>query len=458
MSDTDIATMSGIAPGSAVSVDPRRSLMVTDQSILASFTFDEFMTRVASQSPTPISKQALFNQWWDTNNRKPGLGMGAHCDDNLDSNGQPTMNGFQIQCPRAEGAQATVTDTFDPNSNNSYIPIALVNRFDLASNPALGGTDCGEYRIIFAKKSGTTDTHNRNMLVFEGVLPNPNPNGHDLSGCVPVARFWASLSAISDPTQRAAQLHSFYYDGLPGFQPIVRAASYGNSTPHATGQVRTNQFMQSNWMLRQYRLQVVNNVLQFVPMPAGSNPEGLLFNETISNPKSSDFRSAFVNLVSSLAINDINRINMNALSATFDAFDSDEQDPMKTNYADQFVSSPNFAASIQAQLDASGNPQGLTAADIVARAQTTSCAGCHQLSNNKNLGGGLVWPASLGFAHTAENQTETAPDGPSGALRYLISPALKQLFLPRRQDVIQTFLDGQPSSQAQALRRGRRTK
>ena len=34
----------------------------------------------------------------------------------------------------------------------------------------------------------------RNLVVFEGVLPNPKPNGSDLSGCVPVARFWAGVT------------------------------------------------------------------------------------------------------------------------------------------------------------------------------------------------------------------------------------------------------------------------
>jgi hypothetical protein len=221
----------------------------------------------------------------------------------------------------------------------------------------------------------------------------------------------------------------------------VRAASYGASTPHATGQVRTNQFMQQNWLLRQYRLQVVDNLLQFVPMPVSGNPEGLLFNETDTNAKGPDFRSAFLNFVSSLAVTDINKINMDGLSAAFNAVDSDEQDPMKTNYGDQFSSSPNFKASIQSKLDAIGNPQGLTPEDIVARAQTVSCAGCHQFSNNKNLGGGLVWPASLGFVHAAENQTEAATDGPSGSLRYVISPALINQFLPRRETVIETFLN-----------------
>lgn len=443
MEDAQIAAMSGLATNtSSPPVDPRRSLMVTDQAILSSFTFAEFMDRLASGSPTALTKEALFKQWWDTNNKGPGLGQGPHCDDTIDPNtGKALLNGFVIACARAEGQQITGTP-FDTTTNDSYLPIALINRLDLASNPAIG-TDCGEYRIVFAKKSGTTDRLNRNLIVFEGVLPNPTPNGKDLSGCVPVAQFWASLSSITDPALRATKLHSFYYDGLPGFKPVVRADAYGNATTHAKGQVRTNQFMQQNWLLRQYSLQVVNSVLRFVPVPMNQNPEGLLFNETVADAKGADFRSQFLNVVASLAVNDINRLDMGALPSTFNAGDSDEQDAMKTNYGNQFASSPNFAANIQAKLTAIGST--LTPADIVARAQVMSCAGCHQLSSNKSLGGGLTWPASLGFVHCAENQTEASPDGAAGSLRYVISPALTNQLLPRRKTVIDEFLAGSSS-------------
>lgn len=455
MEDGQIASMSALASNTtSPPVDPRRSLMVTDQSILASFSFAELMDRIAAGSPTALTKEALFNQWWDTNNKGPGLAQGSHCDDTVDpATGKAMLNGFAIVCARAEGTQITGTP-FDTTTGDSYVPIALINRLDLASNPAIG-TDCGEYRIVFAKKSGMTDRLNRNLVVFEGVLPNPSPNGKDLSGCVPVAQFWASLTSISDPTLRASKLHAFYFDGLPGFKPVVRADAYGNATPHAKGQVRANQFMQKNWLLRQYSVQVVDSVLRFVMAPMNQNPEGLLFNETITDAKGPDFRAQFVNVVASLAGSDLNRLDMGALPATFNAGDSDEQDAMKTNYANQFASSPNFAASIQAQLTSIGST--LTPADIVARAQAMSCAGCHQLSNSKSLGGGLTWPASLGFVHCTENQTEASPDGPAGSLRYVISPALINQFLPRRKQVIDEFLGGS-SSGTLAVRKRLRAK
>jgi hypothetical protein len=63
------------------------------------------------------------------------------------------------------------------------------------------------------------------------------------------------------------------------------------------------------------------------------------------------------------------------------------------------------------------------------------------LSNGKDLGGGLTWPSSMGFVHVTEAQRETAPDG---TVRFQISPALTNVFLPRRKAVLEAFLNGVP--------------
>ena len=64
----------------------------------------------------------------------------------------------------------------------------------------------------------------------------------------------------------------------------------------------------------------------------------------------------------------------------------------------------------------------------MARAETQSCAGCHQFSNNASLGGGLTWPSSLGFVQVDERSN--------------LSPALHNVFLPHRQQVLQSFVAG----------------
>jgi hypothetical protein len=419
----------------AVTIDPRRSLIVTEQTILSSFPILPVLNALAAGSPNSEIARQVYDQWWDLANVAPGIGAGPHCNDQV-TGGAPSLNGFQFDCPRVEG-QLVGTNPTDGNPTNSMQPIAIVNRFDLATSPAAGGTDCGEYRIVYAKRSGFTTTTNRLLIIFEGVLPNPAPNGKDLSGCKPVAQFWANLSTISDPTQRAAQLKTFFFTGLPGFQPVVKASHYGMATSVAKGQIRTNMFMQQNWVLREYHVGIVNNALKILPSTARLQQPGLLYDETNPNSKGASFRSSFLNAVQALAAGDINTFNMNAMSTSFDAGDGDEQSGTKDNLPASFARSPNFAAAIQSKLTAIGST--LTPAQIVARAQANTCAGCHQLSSNQSLGGGLTWPASLGFVHVSEAQTEVGSDG---LRRFVISPALTNVFLPHRQQVLQAFLNG----------------
>lgn len=417
-----------------VTVDPRRSLIVTESVILTNnFPILPVLNALAAGSPNSMIARQLYDQWMDLHNVAPGIGQGGHCNDEMTGT-TATLNGFQFDCARAEGKLVGTNPT--NGGVDSFQPVAVVNRFDLATDPKKGGTDCGEYRIVYAKTSGTTDSTNRMQIIFEGVLPNPAPNGVDLSGCRPVAQFWADLSNENDATVRGQKLKSFFFTGLPGFEPVVKASHYGFAAGPAKGQIRTNLFMQFNWAMREYHLALVNNSLKVIASPNMVNPAAQLFNETDPHPKGADFRTAFLNAVPSLATNDINGFNMNDLPVTFNAGDSDEQSTTKTNYANQFANSPNFAAAIQQKLTAIGST--LTPQNIVDRAQAMSCAGCHQLSNGKNLGGGLTWPSSFGFVHVTEVNRESSADG----LRFRISPALTNVFLPRRKAVLEAFLNG----------------
>jgi hypothetical protein len=58
--------------------------------------------------------------------------------------------------------------------------------------------------------------------------------------------------------------------------------------------------------------------------------------------------------------------------------------------------------------------------------------GCHQHSNNRDLGGGVRWPSSIGFVHIDENGS--------------ISPALTNVFLPARLTKFRSIVEtGCPS-------------
>ncbi|MFP2929514.1 hypothetical protein ACLESO_30805 [Pyxidicoccus sp. 3LG] len=407
----------------AITVDPRMSLIVTDDTIVRNFPLQRVMSQLVVQSGvggiTPLS---VFNRWWATQ-IPPGC--------------TPIFNGFQYQCPRAEGSQSTVNPFISPGTNpDEYVPLALINRFDLAP---LTGDDCGEYRIIYGKRSGITNPGQRNLVIFEAVLPNPTP-GAGLAGCMPVANFWATLTTTPNPATRTTMLQSFYFTGLPGFLPVVHIDNYGNRVgPPATGQVRSNQFMQPPWTLREFKVQVTNCggtpcALSFRPVTVKTNPGGTLFDPLSGHPLAPNFQNVeFPSQVPSLAVNDINLFNM-AITDPSNSGQSNAQGP-ENQYLFQFGGGPSpFRTNIQGQLTGIGSP--LTPDDMVARGLALSCAGCHEFSNGANLGGGIFWPPSLGFVHVAE-QTDPGPFGP----RYRISPALQAVFLPHRKAVLETFLN-----------------
>src|SRR5262245_4910374 len=91
-------------------VDPRRSLAVTEQPILDRFSLQRVLDQLVAQSGVRgLTSLELFQQWWDTQNPRPGLGLGPHCDDAINGAGQSVLNGFPYACrpAPAEGGQAT---------------------------------------------------------------------------------------------------------------------------------------------------------------------------------------------------------------------------------------------------------------------------------------------------------------------------------------------------------------
>lgn len=422
----------------AITVNVRRSLAVTDDAILSRFPLEAVMNQLVATSGVPTTSLDLFHQWWDTERPAPGLGMGPNCD----SPGVANMNGFNFTCPRREGDQALVDPFQDPMSSDAYLPIGLFNRFDLA--PA-NGANCGEYRIAFGRRSGLTDGFNRNLIIFEAMLPNPSP-ALGLEGCRPVAQFWADLTSDLDVNSRGAKLQNFYFTGLANFGPVLHIDNLGNRGS-ATGQVRTNQFVladiqpASDWLLREFKIRKIciastgACTLRFIPVTVKTNPGGILFSSTSVHPLTPAFQSTdFISQVPSLAINDANLFNMSIPDAE-NSGQSDAMHPMENNYVNQFGTGASpFRTNIQTKLNAIAST--LTPDQIVARAMSLSCGGCHFLSGGQDLGGGLTGPFSMTFVHVSE-KTEAGPDGP----RHLISRALTGTFLPHRKAVLETFLN-----------------
>jgi len=416
-----------------ITVDSRKSLAVTEQAIVSQFTITEVMNQLASQSGIAgLTGAQMWQQLWDTQRSKttPGATNGPHCDDTL-TNGQPSLNGFPYACRTGEGAQAS-----DPVASMAqYFAVGLFNRFDLA--PA-DGSDCGEYRVVFAR---TPNGVRRNFVIFEAVLPNPSP-ALGLEGCRPIANLWRDLSSEPSLSVRATTLKKFYFNGVAGSLPVIHIDNYGNGTSRKTGQVRTNQFLQDPWLLREFSLRKVcaSGVcnLHFFPATDKTNPFGALFGSTSTDPRRQSFQTEFLDQVPSLALNDVNQFNY-TVGDTFNAGQSASQGAENT-YTFHFSATSSFATSIQSRLTQIGSP--LTPTHIVRRAQALSCAGCHQLNNtspSNDLGGGITWPGSLVFVHSSES-LENGPEGP----RFALSNALNNVFLPRRKAVFESYLNTAP--------------
>lgn len=410
-------------------LDLRRSLVLSELSVLEPFTFRRVLEQIVATSQAPDADPLLlYQRWWDYFNEGPGLHPEAfHCDDDV-IDGQPAMGAFPHACPRPEGILAATDPFFDPEFNpDSYVAIGLFNRFDLAP---LDGSHCGEYRIVFAKRSGRFNPDDRNLIIFEAALPNPKP-ACGIAGCRDVVQVWADFSDIDDVLEIRDRVEHFYFVDAAGAGPVVHADNYG---PRGAGQIRTNQFMFAPWELRQFTFDHDCGGFPCIrPRLLKDNPFPELFQDPSPWPGAAAFREWFIRQIPNLEIADSNRF-FTADVGTFAAGASHSQD-----LGDIYRLRVGPGSSFRAAVEAAITVPGLTADHIFSRALALSCAGCHEHNNfdeNADLGGGLPWEPSLGFVHNTE---EFTVEGPFGT-RFALSDALRFVFLPHRGQVLRDFL------------------
>ncbi|HYH06418.1 MAG TPA: hypothetical protein VEK11_05080 [Thermoanaerobaculia bacterium] len=442
-------------PTPASAMDPHRSLFVHDRATLDAgpdFSLNRTLGQIATQVAPSVpgtTAVSIFRQLWDTQNTAATgvVANSPHCDDN-----GGTINGYPIQCPRAEGNEAVGTNAQLTTRMGDYKVLALVNRLDLAHQ---GWRNCGEFRIIYGKQAAGV---RKNLIIFEAVLPNPRPGCRE--GCVPVAEFWKSLSSINSGLTRAQNLEKFFYAGLPGFRPVVHVSHYsatgvsGGYGSSGSGQIRTNQFLQSPWTLREYKTvidcSVSPCVFNLVPIMVKVNPFPLLWNEDDPHPNGPDFRADTVAQLSRLSSSELMKIGYD-VDLKHD--DGESVSEVVGSFNDDYREHMNDAAGVAFRTLLSAG--SLTADQIARRALTQSCHGCHQppafgLSLPGSIGmvmtpvGSPVattdrWPDSLNFVHVDTNTPSGQPEllanpaafGASG-LGQAISPALRDFFLPER--------------------------
>ncbi|MBE7448113.1 MAG: Na/Pi symporter [Kofleriaceae bacterium] len=85
----------------APALEPRRSLAITELPILERFGLERVLDQlVATSGVAGLDARTLFQQGWDVFNPGPGLGLGPHCDDTVDPDLGPTLNGSPTPAAR----------------------------------------------------------------------------------------------------------------------------------------------------------------------------------------------------------------------------------------------------------------------------------------------------------------------------------------------------------------------
>jgi len=419
-----------ITPTPELTLDARRSFVVTDQAILDGFPFERVMNALVARSGTRTTALHLYQQLFDTQNPRPGLvaGEAPHCDD-FTLDGRPAFNGLPRRCPTPEGVLANS----DPFARGDHIPLAVVNRFDLA---AADGSNCGQYRIIFARKSDSR--FDRLHFIFEAVLPNPD-RAAGIAGCKAVAQFWADLSRVDSINERRARLDRFFFSGIDGFEPVIDPAHYsaevggGIRTMHNTGALLGNRFYQFRLATRGADLVAEPDVLE-------NSPFGRFFDATEQTDKARRFRDAFVANVRTLAIPDKNLFFADTPREFLLAESNPGGSETDVVFEIPFVVSQltpqgsAFAARINVELQRAGSR--LSPLDIVTRAQRLSCAGCHFFRGNVQGQGNSVLGVEF-YQHISESFTEPGEAGP----RFVISRTMREEFIPHRMDILRAFLN-----------------
>jgi hypothetical protein len=467
-------------PISTADIDIHRTLFVHDSATLNAGNFslrrtlqklsDDVIASVPATTP-----ETIFRQFMDTQNDTASAATAGnpHCDDN---NGK--VNGYPLNnCPRPEGIEAggTLAD-ITSRIDNDYKPVALVNRIDLADK---GWKNCGEHRIVYGKGPGA-----KNLVIFEAVLPNPKPGCR--SGCRDVIDFWLDLSDDINPASRATKLENFFYTGLPGFQPVVKTTHYTSGTSSvyggsSSGQIRTNQFLfksglgQGPWTLKEFKtfLSCSGGSCDYDILPSSVkvNPYGVLWNRDVATgtvpplPAGNSFATAIAGLqtlaqnfqgdvlaqvtIDKLASPDINTFTYE-VKLDKNAAESQSQSPVIDDYAAQFNGAAD--AAFRNDMNTAAAPFALSGAQVVNRAMTQSCAGCHLpngfgLTAPNSIGPGMSWPSALTFVHvdtppaiSIASQPGFDPANFGGNTQgFNISPALLNAFLPARQNNLTTL-------------------
>jgi len=394
---------------------PERVLLETNVDAVNSASLFGVLEALATNGGRSDDPFALYQQIWDSY-ATADLGIlpdAIHCGDEM-TDGVPTLNGYPIDCNRAE--------RFQVDALGSFFPTAFVNRIDLA--PA-NGAHCGQQRMIFASNS-----FNRAFVIVEAQIPNPSPD-LGIKGCLPLAQFWLDQNDIDDPFTRGQRLAQAFLFGDPGLAMFGFGPFYtAENITVGSGQIRTNTFDSSPWALREFKLALDGDTLRAVPFPVAESPHGALWNENSPLSQGEACRENFMSALDGLLTNDMSQMSFVVDGA---CKNSESRNDGSEDYASQL--SDGFRSQLEDRLFDSG----LSADDIANRAQFAgSCIGCHMEARGKFLGNGVFAPGPSDFPQVSEF-AQQCTGGEQGSC-FPPSNALTSTFLPGRLQVLSNLL------------------
>jgi len=393
-----------------------RTMLETNVQALGRVSLASVFDALATNGGHAGDAVNLYQQIFDsyTTVDQGQLPNAIHCGDEI-TGGDTTLNGYHIDCPRSEASHV--------NDMNAFFATAFVNRLDLAP---LNGAHCGQQRMIFANTNGGGIGFGRTFMILEAQIPNPSPQ-LGIDGCRPLAQFWVDQSAIDDPVERGQRLEqAFLFGGAPGLENFPPFYTAENLTV-GSGQIRTNQFDQGPWTLREFKLAIdATGNMSAVPFPVAESPFGPLWDETDPHPQGDGCRQNFLSALDGVITDDRSLMSFVVDPACKNA---ESRNDGGEDYAGFLRSSPNFQDAIQAKLDSLGSK--LTPFDIANRARFSgSCIGCHQEAENSSLGNGVFGTPFSDFPQVLEF-TGQCGDKASDSC-FVTSPGLQTVFLPGR--------------------------
>ena len=397
---------------------PERVLLESNTDAVAAVSLDSVFQALATNGGHSGDGKLLYQQIFDSyaSADQAQLPGGIHCGDEL-TNGVPTLNGFPIDCNRAEAQHV--------NDMEKFFATAFVNRIDLA--PA-NGAHCGQQRMIFANNS-----QGRAFMILEAQIPNPAPE-LGVDGCRPLAQFWMDQNNEPDAKIRGQRLaQAFLQGGVKGLAEFGFGAFYtAENLTVGSGQIRTNQFDSSPWTLREFKLALDGDSIAAVPFPVAESPNGSLWNEDSGQPQGAACRESFLTALDGVLTDDMSRMSFVVDSA---CKDGESRNDFSEDYAGQLT--PGFRSQLADKLLSVGSR--LQPEDVANRARFSgSCIGCHNEASGSLLGNGVFAPFSNDFPQV-EEFSQQCGDGETGSC-FSPSNALQTVFLPGRLTVLSNLL------------------